>query len=103
MESRGNSLYHTTPQQNRKAERMNRTLVEMARCLLLESGLTNRFWAEDVQTANYVRNRCPSKYLNDNVTPEIWQKEKPDVSNFMKFGCKAFLLDKTPTLGRLLK
>ena len=90
-----------TPQQNGKAERMNRTLVEMARCLLLESGLPDTFWAEAVQTANYIRNRCPSKSLKNNVTPyEIWHKEKPDVSNFRKFGCKAFLLDKTPTLGK---
>ena len=43
-----------TSQQNGKAERMNRTLVEMARCMLLERGLPNSFWAEAVQTANYI-------------------------------------------------
>ena len=92
------------PQQNGKAKRMNRTLVEMAQCLLLESRLPDTFWAEAVQTTNYTRNRYPSKSLKNNVTPyEIWHKGKPDVSNFRKFGYKAFLLDKTPTLGKFIE
>lgn len=35
-----------TPQQNGVAERMNRTLMEKVRCLLNESGLGEKFWAE---------------------------------------------------------
>ncbi|TPX52979.1 DNA-directed DNA polymerase [Powellomyces hirtus] len=35
-----------TPQQNGVAEHMNRTLVEMARCLLLQAGLPYKFWGE---------------------------------------------------------
>ncbi|TPX53196.1 DNA-directed DNA polymerase [Powellomyces hirtus] len=34
-----------TPEQNGVAESMNRTLVEMARCLLLQAGLPYEFWA----------------------------------------------------------
>ena len=29
---------------NSKAERMNKTLVEMARCMLLEAGLPKKYW-----------------------------------------------------------
>ena len=47
-----------TPQQNRKAERMSRTLMEIARSLSIESKLRDSFWTEVVQTANYIRNRC---------------------------------------------
>ena len=32
------------PQQNGVAERMNRTILERVRCLLLSSGLSSRFW-----------------------------------------------------------
>lgn len=32
-----------TPQQNGVAERKNRTLIEMARCMILESELGNQF------------------------------------------------------------
>ena len=53
-----------TPEQNGVAERRNRTLVEMARCLLIQSRLPPFFWAEAVNTANYIRNRRPSSSMN---------------------------------------
>ncbi|GBL74430.1 Retrovirus-related Pol polyprotein from transposon TNT 1-94 [Araneus ventricosus] len=43
-----------TPQVNGIAELENRTLVIMARCLPLQSGLTIKFWAESI---NSVRQR----------------------------------------------
>nr|GEX06786.1 ribonuclease H-like domain-containing protein [Tanacetum cinerariifolium] len=46
-----------TPQQNRVAERKNRTLIEAARTMLADSFLPNTFWAEAVSTACYVFNR----------------------------------------------
>lgn len=48
-----------TPQQNGKSERMNRTIVEKARCLLLDAGLDKNYWAEAVNTAVYLINRTP--------------------------------------------
>ncbi|GKF09859.1 putative ribonuclease H-like domain-containing protein, partial [Tanacetum coccineum] len=46
-----------TPQQNGVAERKNRTLIEAARTMLVDSFLPNTFWAEAVSTACYVLNR----------------------------------------------
>nr|GEX62190.1 hypothetical protein [Tanacetum cinerariifolium] len=46
-----------TPQQNRVAERKNRTLIEAARTMLEDLFLPNTFWAEAVSTACYVFNR----------------------------------------------
>ncbi|GJX50768.1 ribonuclease H-like domain-containing protein, partial [Tanacetum coccineum] len=46
-----------TPQQNRVAERKNKTLIEAARTMLADSFLPNTFWAEAVSTACYVLNR----------------------------------------------
>ncbi|GJZ04090.1 putative ribonuclease H-like domain-containing protein [Tanacetum coccineum] len=43
-----------TPQQNRVAERKNRTLIEAARTMLADSLLPTTFWAEAVSTACYV-------------------------------------------------
>nr|GEV37908.1 hypothetical protein [Tanacetum cinerariifolium] len=46
-----------TPQQNRAAERKNRTLIEAARTMLADLLLPIPFWAEVVNTACYVQNR----------------------------------------------
>ena len=36
-----------TPSQNPKAERMNRTIMEMARAMLFESGLSDSYWVAE--------------------------------------------------------
>ncbi|GJV70588.1 putative ribonuclease H-like domain-containing protein [Tanacetum coccineum] len=51
-----------TPQQNRVAERKNRTLIEAARTMLADSLLPTTFWAEAVSTACYVQNKIPRKF-----------------------------------------
>nr|GEX77519.1 hypothetical protein [Tanacetum cinerariifolium] len=46
-----------TPQQNRVAERRNKTLIEAARTMLADAKFPVTFWAEAVNTACYVQNR----------------------------------------------
>ncbi|GKE30156.1 ribonuclease H-like domain-containing protein [Tanacetum coccineum] len=46
-----------TPQQNGVAERKNRTLIEVARAMLVDSKLPTTFWAEAVNAACYVQNK----------------------------------------------
>lgn len=84
-----------TPQQNGVAERANRTIVEMARCMLISSKLPESLWAEAVNTAVYLRNRSPTSLLMK--TPyEMWSGVKPAVYHLRIFGCRAFALDKRP-------
>src|SRR5688572_17116711 len=52
-----------TPQQNGVAEQKNRTLLEIARALLIESHKPAHFWPEAISTATYLTNRLPSKPL----------------------------------------
>jgi len=84
------------PQQNGVAERANRTLVEMARCMLLQSGVPNSLWAEAINTAAYIRNRCPTKVLEDSTPIETWSNEKPYVGFMRIFGSKVVALEKKP-------
>lgn len=84
-----------TPQQNGMAERKNRTLVEMATCMLIQSGLPRTFWAEAILTAVYIRNRCPSRSLDGKLPHEIWTGKILTAIHFQIFGTKAHMLDKS--------
>jgi len=75
-----------TPQQNGVSERKNRTIMEMARCLLFEKKVPKMFWAELVNTATYLLNRLPTRAL-DNKTPyEAMRGSKPSVQHLKVFG-----------------
>jgi len=83
-----------TPQQNGVAERANRTLVEMARCMMLQANFPDSLWAEAINTAAYLRNRCATKSL-DGITPfEAWTQRKPYVGFFRTIGSKTIALNK---------
>lgn len=77
-------------QQNGTAERMNRTLQDKARCLLLNSELPLKFWGEAMNTAAYVRNRLPSRSIDDQIPEEVWSGRKVNLSNLRIFGCLAY-------------
>ena len=80
-----------TPQQNGVAERVNRTILEAARAMLHAADLPLSFWIYAVQAAVYIRNRSPTRALN-NITPyEAWRGEKPNLSHLRVFGCRAFM------------
>lgn len=80
-----------TPQQNGKAERKNRSIVERARSMINESGAPKQLWGEAVLAATYVLNRCPSENLGKDLTPaEIWYNRKPNVNNLRIFGTVAY-------------
>lgn len=83
-----------TPQQNGVAERANRTLVEMARSMLLSSCLDESLWAEAIATAAYLRNRSPTRILVDKTPHEMWTGRKPIVHHFKVSGSPAIALDK---------
>ncbi|GAU34373.1 hypothetical protein TSUD_217130 [Trifolium subterraneum] len=75
-----------TPQHNGLAERRNKTILDMARCMVKHRNLPKSFWGEAVATAVYVLNRCPTKKLKDKVPEEVWSGKKPSVSQFKVFG-----------------
>ena len=79
-----------TPQQNGVAERKNRTLLECARSMLQGKGLSNSFWAEDINTAVYLKNRSPTRYLGFKTPFEALYGFKPAVNHLRVFGSKAF-------------
>ncbi len=80
-----------TPEQNGAAERLNRTLVETTRAMLLDSRLPQRFWAEAVSTAAYLRNRSPTSAHEDMTPHQAWFGQKPGVEHLRVFGSTAYV------------
>lgn len=80
-----------TPQQNGVAERMNRTIMEKVRCLLNESGLEEKFWAEAIATSVYVINRTPSAANDCNIPEELWLGKTPGYNHLRRFGAVAYV------------
>lgn len=78
-----------TPKQNGVAERMNRTLMNKVRCLLISSGLAKGFWAEAVCTVACLINRSPSISVDLKTPQELWTGKPPDLSHIRVFGCVA--------------
>lgn len=86
-----------TPQQNGRAERKNRTLLDIARCMLIQSGLPVGFWAEAIATANHIKNRTPSKTLGGKTPYSLWFGRNPNVGYFKTFGCEAYVWNNSKT------
>ena len=79
-----------TPQQNGLAERMNRTLMDKVRCLLIHSKLPQSLWAETLMTACYLVNRSPSSGIDFKTPVEMWSGRAANYSDLKIFGCPAF-------------
>ena len=75
---------------NGVAERINRTLADMARCLLLDSKLPVKFWAEAIATAAYVKNLCP--HAGVVTSPyEVWYGKSPSFNHLRIFGSTVYV------------
>lgn len=75
-----------TAEQNGLCERMNRTIIEKARCLLFDAKLGKEFWAEAVNTAVYLQNRIVKAALQNRTPYEVWTGSKPNLSHLRIFG-----------------
>lgn len=73
------------PAQNGIAERLNRTIVQIARSLKEQSGLPDELWPEMIYHANYLRNINMTSALNTSPY-EAYHGKPPNLSNLLSFG-----------------
>nr|GEW19356.1 putative ribonuclease H-like domain-containing protein [Tanacetum cinerariifolium] len=89
-----------TPQQYKAAERINETLIEAARTMLVDSKLPTTFWAEVVNTVCHVLNRALVTKPH-NKTPYELIRGRPPLIDFMKpFGCPVSILNTRDNPGK---
>ncbi|GJT75346.1 putative ribonuclease H-like domain-containing protein [Tanacetum coccineum] len=89
-----------TLQQNRVAERKNRTLIEAARTMLADSLLLTTFWVEAVNTACYVHNRVLVTKPHNKTPYELLLGRPPSISFMRPFGCLVTILNTLDPLGK---
>ena len=77
-----------TPQQNGVVERENRVIQEMARVMLLNKQIPQKFWGEAVNTSCHISNRIFFQVGTKKTAYEIWNGKKPRVKYFRVFGSK---------------
>jgi len=87
--------------QNGIAERLNRTLVENARAMLISQGLPHFFWGEAILYATYLKNRSPHRALNGKTPEEIFSGTKPNIAHLERFGAKCWVLQQDVNRNKL--
>ncbi|GBP51685.1 Retrovirus-related Pol polyprotein from transposon TNT 1-94 [Eumeta japonica] len=75
-----------TPEQNGRAEREIRTIVESARSMLYARDLPLDLWAEAVNCAVYILNRTSSSQTPGKTPYELWNGTKPELGHLKVFG-----------------
>jgi transposase InsO family protein len=77
--------------QNGVAERSWRTLGQMAKAMLKDSGLPKHFWAEAMDSACFTANRLPTDALDGDNPYHRWTGDNPNYKRFRVFGCPVFV------------
>lgn len=80
-----------TPEQNGRAERENRILVEAARSMLFAKNLSTNLWAEAINTAAYVINRTGKSSVDGKTPYELWSNKTFDINNLKVFGTPVYV------------
>ena len=91
---KGISHQHTTkatPQQNGVAEHLNWSLAEGVVAMLNQAKLPVGFWGQAVPYLTHILNVTPSSALSETTSYEVWKGQKPDLTMYQTFGCRAYI------------
>ncbi|GKE77577.1 retrovirus-related pol polyprotein from transposon TNT 1-94 [Tanacetum coccineum] len=98
-------VHHTstarTPQQNGVVERRNRTLVEVARTMLIFSKTPEFLWAEAIATTCFTHNRSLVHTWYNKTPYELLRGRKPNVQYFHVFGSLCYPTNDHDDLGKM--
>ncbi|CAB0012102.1 unnamed protein product [Nesidiocoris tenuis] len=83
-----------------KVERMNRTLMDMVRVKIADSGIPKKLWGEALKCSAYELNRSPSSALERGQTPSLIWNGQNNLSKLRIFGCRVWY-SQLPRLSKL--
>jgi hypothetical protein len=78
-----------TPEQNGRAERVNRSILEGTRAMLIDQALPMSFWAWAACTYAYLKNRSPHHALPNTTPHQLLTGAAPALHHLRVFGTRA--------------
>ncbi|GJY30305.1 integrase, catalytic region, zinc finger, CCHC-type containing protein [Tanacetum coccineum] len=90
-----------SPQQNGVVERRNRTLIEVARIMLIYAKASLFLWAEAVATACYTQNHSIIRLRHGKTPCELLHDKLPDLLFFHVFGALCYPMNDSENFGKL--
>ncbi|GJS04403.1 retrovirus-related pol polyprotein from transposon TNT 1-94 [Tanacetum coccineum] len=79
-----------TPQQNGRAERKHRHIVETGLAMLFNAHVPASYWVDAFTTATFIINRLPTPLLKNKSPFELLFNQHPQYDNFRTYGCQVF-------------
>ena len=76
----------STPLQNGLVKRMNHTILERVRCMLINARLLAKFWTKVFHTTCHLINRCLSSAINFKTPQEVWMGKPVSYQHLRVFG-----------------
>lgn len=80
-----------SPEQNGKAEKDMRTIVEAARTMMQAKKLNKNLWAEAVNTSVYVLNRTSKSKVREKTPFQVWTGKDFDLKSLQIFGSEVYV------------
>ena len=80
-----------SPQQNRRAERFQQTILNKVESMRHMARLSSGFWSYAIRTAIHVYNVTPIAKDEFKTPKKMWSGLTPNISHLCIFGCSAYV------------
>jgi hypothetical protein len=89
-----------TPQQNKVVERHNRSIQQMARSMMNEKNVAQKYWVEEIHTDVHILNKDLLRPQSDKNPYGLWFGRTASIKNFKVFGSKCYIKNNIENLGK---
>jgi transposase InsO family protein len=89
-----------TPQQNGVVERQNRWVQQMARSMMNERNIPQKYWVEEIHTTVHILNKSHLTPHSEKTPYELWFGRRASIKDFKVFGGKCYIKNNDENIGK---